>query len=40
MNGLPKLTQKRRLSGYLARRGFRFDLTLQIINELVKNEKL
>ncbi|MCG2711464.1 MAG: recombination regulator RecX [Candidatus Omnitrophica bacterium] len=35
LDGLTKETQKRRLSGYLARRGFSIGVTLKVINELV-----
>ncbi|MFH1093242.1 MAG: regulatory protein RecX [Candidatus Omnitrophota bacterium] len=34
LKGLPKETQKRRLSGYLCRRGFSTGVCLKIINEL------
>lgn len=39
LNGLPRETKRRRLSGYLARRGFASNIIYQIIRELDINEK-
>ncbi len=36
LKGLPNQTQKRRLSGYLSRRGFSAAILIKIINELVE----